>query len=37
MKSGNFFGICFTSLVIKISMNLFDQLVIVIDDSYMEG
>ena len=37
MKFGNFFGICFTSTFIKISMNLFDQLVIVIDDPNMEG
>ena len=32
-----FSGICFTSVLIKISMNLFDQLVIVIDDPDMEG
>ena len=37
MKSGNFSGIRFSSVLIKISMNFFDQLVIVIDDPNMEG
>ena len=37
MKSGNFSGISFTSVLIKIAMNLFDQLVIVIEDPDMEG
>ena len=36
MKSGNFSGILFSSVLIKISMNSFDQLAIVIDDPDME-
>ena len=31
------YGILFTLALIKISMNFFDQLVIVIDDQNMEG
>ena len=37
MKSRNFSGLRFTSVLIEISMNLFDQLVIVIDDPDREG
>ena len=37
MNFGNFSGIRFISVLIKISINLFDQLVVVIDDPDMEG
>ena len=36
MESGNFFGIHFSSVLITILMNLFDQLVIVICNPVME-
>ena len=37
MKFGNFSGVRFISVLVKISMNLFDQIVIVIDDPDIEG
>ena len=37
MESGNFSGIHFSKTLITISMNLFDQLVIVISDPYLRG
>ena len=37
MESGNFSGNHFSSVLITISMNLFDQLVIIICNILMEG
>ena len=37
MESRNFFGIHFSSVLIAISMNLFDQLVIVFCDTDLKG
>ena len=37
MKFGNYYGIHFSSVVIEISMKLFDQLVIVICDPDLKG